>query len=437
MVLYMSGYRYNLKKNKIEKTGTLILETIPPKAQIFIDDELTNLTTPAHINRIFPGRYKVTLKKDGYHPWNKNMYVQSRYATFAKEIPLIKKKPPQILFQADMDWVEDIPYFNTVLLSKKENSKIILGLLYLNTKNFIPLDSIQIYKNNEQENDYKVLGWSSKKNNLLIAKKQNKSTEYLIFNTENFRLLSLGQSVKSPFKKIIWDEDENNTLYGEYNNTIYKINLVKNDFHALKLSKEPLDDFLISLDTMYFIMKNKNDSFLVKKSLILNDETLLRLPKLSDYSFLPHPKDMLLLLDNNSKKIFLFNKNIFNNKNLTENSVVLEEYADRVSLTPQYNKLALYNKLEIATYDVKKNSYNLVTRLSQDIKRVSWVPETSYLLYQTENTLTMIESDTQETINKYELVVMDEMRYFFADRKNIYVYGIINSQEGIYKLEIF
>lgn len=80
-ILYARGYRLGVDEGKpqLSKTGILNASSIPNGANIWIDDHLTSATDNA-IN-LTPGQYKVTIGKDGYHSWQKDVQILKEEVT--------------------------------------------------------------------------------------------------------------------------------------------------------------------------------------------------------------------------------------------------------------------------------------------------------------------------------------------------------------------
>ena len=76
LILYGKGYRLFVQHGApiISKTGILNLSSDPTGAQVFIDGHLTTATNNS-LN-LTPGKYSVTIIKDGYLPWKKNFDIQ-------------------------------------------------------------------------------------------------------------------------------------------------------------------------------------------------------------------------------------------------------------------------------------------------------------------------------------------------------------------------
>ncbi len=92
VLFYAWGYSFDWQKKKPVLTGGLYIKSIPKKAEIYLDNELRE-ETPAFVKRVLPGNYQVKVTKDGFHPWQKKLRVESKLVTEAKNILLIPLKP--------------------------------------------------------------------------------------------------------------------------------------------------------------------------------------------------------------------------------------------------------------------------------------------------------------------------------------------------------
>lgn len=94
LVFYTAGYRWNTLKEKIERNGTMIFDTRPTGARIILNGVDSGKTTPVTVQNVVPGHYLVRYEKDGYHPWEKRLDVQSERVTFANDVRLWKISEP-------------------------------------------------------------------------------------------------------------------------------------------------------------------------------------------------------------------------------------------------------------------------------------------------------------------------------------------------------
>jgi len=85
-VLYAKGYRFNALnlfqgKASISKTGLLVATSTPNGASVDINHNLTSATD--NTIDLLPGKYTVSIHKEGYFPWEKDVYVTKELVTKA------------------------------------------------------------------------------------------------------------------------------------------------------------------------------------------------------------------------------------------------------------------------------------------------------------------------------------------------------------------
>lgn len=92
ILFYAFGYNFDWQKKSIVKTGAFYFKSYPKGAQIFINEKSKN-KTPQLIKRLLPKDYQVKISKDGYHPWQKQLKIESYLVTEARNIFLLPEKP--------------------------------------------------------------------------------------------------------------------------------------------------------------------------------------------------------------------------------------------------------------------------------------------------------------------------------------------------------
>ena len=79
-IFYSQGYRFDFETKKITQTGGLFLKVIPKQVEVFVDGKLTKKTDfffgSALIENLLPKKYRVSVKKEGYLPWEKNLEIR-------------------------------------------------------------------------------------------------------------------------------------------------------------------------------------------------------------------------------------------------------------------------------------------------------------------------------------------------------------------------
>ncbi len=115
VILYTAGYRWNNKKQRIEKVGLLFLRSKPADAAIFLNAKLRRERTPTRIRNLIPGNYEVRMEKNGHLPWSKQLPVESELTTFAEGVFLFPEtQPAPLTLKANL--IVDGPGDRTVLI---------------------------------------------------------------------------------------------------------------------------------------------------------------------------------------------------------------------------------------------------------------------------------------------------------------------------------
>ncbi len=91
-IFYASGFSFDWQNWQLLKTGSFYFDSLPKEANISIKD-LPDDTTPAYIGRLLPRRYAITISKDSFQDWNKNLDITPQVATEARSIFLAPKEP--------------------------------------------------------------------------------------------------------------------------------------------------------------------------------------------------------------------------------------------------------------------------------------------------------------------------------------------------------
>lgn len=85
---YALGYKIDYHGLRIYKTGILYVESLPAGASIYLSGKMLGDVTPAQIEELRPGIYKVEVRRDGFYPWEKEIVVRPNMVTRADRIVL-------------------------------------------------------------------------------------------------------------------------------------------------------------------------------------------------------------------------------------------------------------------------------------------------------------------------------------------------------------
>lgn len=103
LVLYVSGRKLDIGDRNTSATGILDAKSNPGGADLLING-VTDSSTPSIARFLLQGEYKVSLQKEGYFEWVKNLAIEPGKVTYAQkgvdEIQLIKKSVPKVLVES-------------------------------------------------------------------------------------------------------------------------------------------------------------------------------------------------------------------------------------------------------------------------------------------------------------------------------------------------
>jgi len=451
--LYAAGYKIKLSwpfrlSELLQKTGTLVLDTEPGSAKIYINDkprrlffkryynqEEASIKTPAKIKNLLPGEYTVKLELDGYWSWEKKLIINPGESTYAEDIYLFKKDlPAQIISLAaenqnfsriPIKIIKQSPNKNSFFAANEE--KIIILSPSGDIGNETSLASIET-----RLTENSPISWSPNSQKILVDK--------IIFEADNNQTINLNRIIGSNAANLKWDKNNVDTLYYQLPYSINKVSLNAKSTQTL-LSGEQYLDYLIN-DNHIFFISQMDKTIKLKTATLRNKEIIqeIELPLSPDYKILNQnseiikraDQDLLNLYDAKHKILYLINPlSAINPVKEIINNIKYINWVD--------NKTLLYaNDSEIWLYDLKTSAKTILTRISQPINNILWHPSNNYIIYSTNEAIGIIELDEREKRNMTELIKLDGVYSLHLNNKgNILYFGAkIGNQEGIYKLDI-
>lgn len=90
IILYAMGYSFDWQTASLVQTGAFYLKSLPANADILIDGK-NSKTTPRLISRLVPKAYSITISKDGFSAWQKNLAIEPQLVVEARNIILFPK----------------------------------------------------------------------------------------------------------------------------------------------------------------------------------------------------------------------------------------------------------------------------------------------------------------------------------------------------------
>lgn len=190
ILLYSMGYRIS-RDFKVVKTGGIFIQSSEAGADIFIDSKhkrTSLLGKSGLIKNLAPGTYKVSVTKEGFWDWKKNMDIVSEEVV-SRAVLLVPKNPAGKIIGTTTPEIKNVkpPYasIKKFWAIPKTDDFIILG------------EDGKFYKNKEPIDVYGIFGTTTAE--ILKSKKGS------VFDETFSRIIYWGESVID----TVWFEDLN------------------------------------------------------------------------------------------------------------------------------------------------------------------------------------------------------------------------------------
>ncbi len=434
LVLYATGYRYNFKKNALEKTGILFIESAPRGATIIVDGKVRGVT-PLRIGRLLPNSYDVTVSQDGFYSWTSKLTVTSNRTTFAQDIQLFKKTLPILVVSGDVNVFTVSPNREKLVYTTRDNATETLWLKNLrNNSDFTITDF-----NHHSYTNLEPIAWSADNAKLLLRQTVDSFNTYLVINTETLEVKNLFDITRLSFDHIKWDEANSNTLYGLRRAVLYKIDLTSSSVQTVLSAN--IQDYRVIGDTLYYIEQVAHESFLNRSTMTsssdISEPEKIKLPGSLLLQLAPAPSGIITLLDMESTDLFMLNDDVFNDADV-DSHVILQDKAKKMHWSDNEQSLLFYTDFELATFDRKTNQKNLITRYGEAITQAEWLKQPTYIMYVVGTVVNVTEAGAREPRNVVQLASFNEIKNVALtyNEKTLYVAGSIGAQRGIFSLEL-
>lgn len=93
LIFTANGYHLNASTLKLEKTGIVVINGRNTGTAVVLNGKEKNIDLPTRLNQLFPGSYSLTVKKDGYHSYQKSFQLSGGQAVVIDNLTLFLLKP--------------------------------------------------------------------------------------------------------------------------------------------------------------------------------------------------------------------------------------------------------------------------------------------------------------------------------------------------------
>lgn len=416
LVLYTAGYRYNWQSGTIIRTGVLSVSTSPRNLQISLDGVDINRETPAVIEQLMPGTYNISLSKDGYHTWQNKITIKSNITTHLPLITLWRDEDSTAVWHRITKQLTNSPDGNFVAYFVEQGGWSELWLYDLvSTKE-------KMIARIPDDADDMVISWSANGN-------------FLLLNNENFATVSVydqfGDSIELPITgpsvtDVFWHPSLNNKLYIRGESQLTEIDLQT----TATLDLTSKGSMGVILDSGFISLVDTDTQTELRQTIGDKTKVIALLPR-GEYSIIKHDNEYLVLQSAQDELLII---------NLNANEPIL--FKEKIKL---YDYLTSSHLLlwsdgnEINIYNTSNHQTEFVTRQGSPITKLQFSPDGNYIFVAIENKLFAIDRyKNGEQRYTATLLETDRLNNFWidSDGKTAYIDGTINTEIGLYSLQL-
>lgn len=365
LFFFAKGYTIDFSNKALKKTGVITVNSRPMFTEIYINNEMIGKTNKS--KSVDTGMHNVTLKKEGYHTWEKNVRVLPETTTIITPWMLLQKPEKYTVWEPTTvyidHWINAEKNIALILLQETDETyslwryKLQSGMFDL----FDNPSKIWTAKNK----DFEIL--LSPNGNLVLLTLDNDSvqTTYLIntstqFVPETAKALSFTEEYE-----ILWAKDNKHLLLIS-NKEILSYNINSQITYPI-LSK--------TADTEYIWDTDKNGNFYILKDLSKHDD------KVYTYSIEQYGLDGTgeaylinnISLQKDEKYIEYYRNNLFNYIPFTNSVINTQTVGKIVDFKVNVDTAGVFITTTVASYwyDIPSGTYMMVNPYPSEILEFS------------------------------------------------------------------
>lgn len=418
ILLYAQGYSFDWQKKTLIQTGALYIKSQPQNAIVSVDDEIVK-KTPCLIKHLKPNQYEVTVKLNGYYPWQKTLKVDSNLVTEAREIFLTPQSPILELLTVPLSDQFKISDNGQQIISWRQDQPNIInysGFSQYQQKQFktanLPLDQFNWSPNNER---------------ILV---QQKDVWFLMDLTNHKTTQLTSQNPNQSIKKIIWHPSDNDKIFFLQGTTLYQQDL---STKALIKINDDIFDFTIVNNSLFFFkepgyflyqtdLTGKNIKQLTIRPILQND--------VKKANLIIGPNGQIALVADDW--LYLYNRNdrVFETSQVGVRDAFFSPDGKKLLIAGSNEIWVMYLDKQTSQPQKEIGQNDLILRLGQPILHIIWHPaDNSHIIFTTQDNIKIAEIDNRDNINLVDFInaqnpqiqyVAKTKKLYFTDQQKLF-----------------
>lgn len=421
IILSTAGYRYNFSKNRLERTGALLVESRPDGASVTLNGKPQKSVTPARLQKLTPGTYAVKVAKVGYHAWEKSVRVESSVTAFLNEITLFRSAAPTLLSETpgsgDEAFSPDARYAATMVATPSGSELVIVDLR--------DGQETRPYRSSAEISSFR-LSWDRDGRHLLI-RRVGDGSEHLAWNAaDRGGLTDLSEETGLAIDDAFWSQDDDR-LYAVAGTQMHEIDL------GLMVAA-PVGPGLASpvvVGGYVYGIRAGEPVLLVRRRLRgTEEEVVAELPS-ADYAPLRGRGGKIAYVSTVSERLFVIDP-------ARDLRAAFENRGRGGAWSADGQRLLYWNDLEVRLYDAGRGTDELVARRSGPVRQAAWHRPEWNALYAAGGALFAVETADRSGRVTVPLAEFSELASFALSRNGdvAYVFGTREGKAGLWRLRL-
>ena len=381
VIFYAMGYRSKLLNSSNPSVGVLLVETTPRRAQISINDDHKG-NTPRAITNITPGEIFLSLQKEGYLTWQKNIPITPTSVTNVTNVRLFPANIQNKLLSSNTRTFSLSPNRQLIAITGNDNT-----LQLIDDEGTTIMPAVSIQPNVEQTL------WSPDSNYILLLTDNNIS----LIDIVNRKVKPTKLPVFSLLKQVVWDPRiPGRLLFLDAKEELkaYQINDNTTDLLARDVTT-----FSTSSRHIYIVSSTNIITISDLQGKIINSINLSDLNQISQLHITPSGHIAIQLQDNSlsfledNEKVLPIAQNVASTGWSPDGQMLFVQLGD--------SSLHVYNALNERLPYIPFQNLQLIIRLSRQIRHPQWFAGGHHLLYQVDDEIIITEVDTRDHAISY------------------------------------
>lgn len=418
LVLYTAGFRLGTG-GQVVRTGILSVSTIPRASGIEINHKPNRLRTPAVIKNLVPRTYTLTFTREGFHPWEREVAIQSQITTFFESVVLWMRVEPTLLETQSTSIVAD-PTKKRIASIQTTGAWTEIWIEELEDG-----DRFLIARFAGTAKDALALSWSPDGTRLLLG---SDVEGVFVVHADGSQRASVDDLISAPPEGIWWDEGAPHTLLVA--TTAQTLTLDPDTHQTDRLLSFPTQTSLRSDGTVYFTRDHAGQTIVVRQT-TASEEPLALLPR-GTYRFMDSRLPYLLLQETDRNRLYLLDTVV------RDQPILLQTEASTHAWSPKRNELLYTNGFEAHIFQAESGRDILLTRVSEKILDVTWHPEGTAVVLAHPSGLVAYDVTHDQGFVTTPLQQVGSAADVFIDDKGRFLYfqGTVDGVFGLYRQAI-